>query len=260
MREQRDIARQLAERRGEKAQDRGDLAEIVALRVPRRDGNRERQLRGERRLHRDALRAERRERGRGAAELQHDRTLARRSEPRAMTIDRRERRRELQAERNRQRLLKPCATGENRRAMHARLPRQRVGKTRGALVDQLERVTQLEHETGVDDVLAGRAPVHVAPRGRMRRRDARRELRDQRNREIARIARRGRHPREIEIVGAAATADRVGGVERNDADGRFGARERRLEVEHPLNAHAVGKSLPHRIRREEEVEHGAVPL
>ena len=72
--------------------------------------------------------------------------------------------RRLEAEGDRRRLLQERPAGHHRVAVP-------LGERRGALGDavqlaheQVEAVAHLEHQRGVDDVLARRAPVHVAAR------------------------------------------------------------------------------------------------
>ena len=255
LREKREVARQFADRCNNEAQKRCDFAQIVALRMPRQGGNREIELRRKRRFDRKTARSERGKSTGGTTKLQHQSTLTQCGQARAMTLERSKGRRELQTQRHRQCLLKPRATGNERCTMHACLLRQNISETCYIFFNERQRVAKLQHKTAIDHVLARRAPMHVTWRTRMRSRNALGQSRNQRDRDIARVARCDGNLGEIEILRAAATTDRIGGIGGNHADRCFGARERCLEIEHSLNARPIGEDLTHRVGREERVKH-----
>ena len=70
--------------------------------------------------------------------------------------------RALEAEGDRQRMLGVGAPGHRRVAVAARQVDQGRLAARQILVDQLERLTQLQHQAGVHDVLSRGAPMHPA--------------------------------------------------------------------------------------------------
>jgi hypothetical protein len=98
---------------------------------------------------------------------------------------------------------------------------------------------QLEHERVVDDILAGRPPMHVARRCRIGLGDLDGERVDQRDGDIAGGHSRFAQRREVVAFGAGGLGDPVDGERRDDADRRFRARERDLEIEHALQARAI---------------------
>ena len=246
MRQQRDVPREFAERRGKHAEDRGDVAEPVALRVPRHVAHVERQVRRKRLGHRDAAIAERRQRARCAAELDDEHLPARRCEPQPVSMKRTQNACELTPS-DRQRLLQPRPAGEHGRGVAPRLAGEYGGEPVDVGFDQRERIAQLQHEARIDDILARRAPVHVAFRLRCRRCDLARQRGDERDRQVARLARVARDRRDVESVGRAFACDRIGGRARDDADARLRLRERRFEVEHPRDARAVREDVAHRV-------------
>ena len=139
--------------------------------------------------------------------------------------------------------------------MQACLLRQSVSEACCIFFDERQRIAKLQHKTAIDHVLARRTPMHVTLRARMRALDALGQARDQRNRNIAGIARCSGNLGEIEILGASETTDRIGSIAGNDADRCFRTGERCLEIEHPLDARPIGKNLAHRVGREEEIEY-----
>ncbi len=139
----------------------GDLREAVAVAVPGRVRQRQVEHRREPLGDRDAAIAERGERAGGAAELQRQRLPAQPPQPFARAPERRRIARELEPERHRHRVLHPGARDRRGAAVLADQVRECVD---GAVEIGDQRVddgAQLEHQRGVDDVLAGRAPVDV---------------------------------------------------------------------------------------------------
>ena len=118
----------------------------------------------------------------------------------------------------------------------------------------IDRRAQLEHERGVDDVLAGRAPVHVARRARIGLGDLGGERIDQRDGDIAGGGGRFAQRRDVVAFGARRLGDRVDGARRNDADLRLGARQRDLEIEHALQARAIVERRAHGRARDQRSE------
>ncbi len=109
-----------------------------------------------------ALVAEGRERAGGAAELQRQRLAAQALQPQFRAVQRCGILSELQPERHRQGMLQPGAGDHGGMAVLTRQP----GKARDGAIDvrkqRVDAGAQAEHGAGIDDVLAGRAPMHVA--------------------------------------------------------------------------------------------------
>jgi len=119
---------------------------------------------------------------------------------------------------------------------------------------EIDRRAQLEHERAVDDVLAGRSPVYVARRAWIGLGDLGGERIDQRDGDIAGGRGRFAQRREVVAFGARRLGDRVDGARRNDADRRFRARQRDLEIEHALHARAVVERRAHGRARDQRSE------
>ena len=120
-------------------------------------------------------------------------------------------------------------------------------------VEQIEGVAQLQHRRRVDDVLARRAPMHVFRRFGVGCLDARGELLDERNREIA--AERGVACERVgvELIGLAGGFDRGHRRLRNHAVRGRRARERRFHVEHPLQRRTRRPDVVHRLGAAEQI-------
>ena len=131
---------------------------------------------------------------------------------------------------------------------------ERGGQPREVGCDHRQRAPQLQHEPRIHGVLAGRAPMHKARGLGIAGRDLRRQRPHQGNRRVAGLRRRRGQRVEVELLGAAALADRRGGGVGEQARTRFGARQRRLEVEHRLHPAVIGEDGAHRLGREQRVE------
>ena len=172
-----------------------------------------------------------------------------------MALDRAERGGELLPERHRQRLLQPRAARQRRALVRQRLGGERVGKPRQIDVDQRERLAQLQHQSGVERVLAGRAPMDVTLRIATVRSDRPGQRGNERNRQVAGASRGCGQCGEIVAVGATVAHDGVGGGLRDHAGHRLGPCQRRLEVEHALHARTVREDRGHRIGGELRIGH-----
>src|SRR5690606_19296366 len=115
--QEEDVARHLAEAAGDEAEPAAELDEIVALAVPRHGRHGEIELLRQRRLHRRAVLAERREIAGGAAEAHHLETYAQRVEAVLMAQQRRQPARRLQPEGGWCRLLAAGACQHDRAAL-----------------------------------------------------------------------------------------------------------------------------------------------
>ena len=120
------------------------------------------ELFGERLHHADTVGAERGERAHRTTELHHRDLAAEPGEAGGMTLQRGEPERALEAEGDRQCVLGVGAPGHRGVPVAARQSLERRLDAPQILPDQLETVAQLQHERGVDDVLGGGPPVHVA--------------------------------------------------------------------------------------------------
>jgi len=245
------VAGELAAAAGKYRQRRGDLGEPVAMAVPRRV--RQRQLELGRELFGDRKPgvAERGERAGGAAELEHQVLTSQPRKPGARARERGAVAGELEPERDRQRVLQPGAAGDRRRAVALRLR----GEARARAVEigdeRVDDGRKLQHLGGVDDVLAGRAPMDEARRfgGRLLHLGSQRL--DQRDCEVAGGDRRLRERIEVEPVRPARGHDRRHRRSRDHSGRGFRARQRRLHVQHALDARAVREDRAHRGAREQ---------
>ena len=116
------------------------------------------------------------------------------------------------------------------------------------LADQIEGVAQLQNQRGVDDVLGRGTPVHVAA-GIARAGLA--ERLDQGHDRIADQLRALADRPQIEAGDIRLRGDLLGRLGRDQPELRLGARERRLDVQHALQARLVGEHGAHRGRREQ---------
>ena len=218
--QQADIATELAEATGHQAEHAGELHQAVTLGVPGLFGQSQAQLLGQRRGHRQGLFAERGERPRGAAELQHQQARAQLAQALAVPGQGTEQAGELHAQGHRGGVLQPGAPGQRRVGMPFGLVRQDLGKTLQILLEQGQRTAQLQHQAAVHGVLAGGAEMHVA----------------------------------LVQFGAAGRLDRRHRRRGNHLGARLGAGQGGLEVEHALQAAAVGEHRAHRRRHEIGIE------
>ena len=134
---------------------------------------------------RQSVVAERGERAGRAAELQRQRLAAQSLQPRARAMQRRGIFGELEPERHRQRMLQPGAGDHGGVAM---LTRQ-FGKARDGAIDvgeqRIDAGAQGQHGGGIDHVLAGGAPMHIARGVGVGLGDVGGQRLDERDREIA---------------------------------------------------------------------------
>ncbi|OIQ74173.1 hypothetical protein GALL_441770 [mine drainage metagenome] len=183
-----------------------------------------------------SLVAERREGSGGAAELQAYGFAAQPLQPDARTVQGRGIFRELEAERHRQRVLQPGARHDRGVAVLLREP----GKAGNCAVDIREQHVDArakgEHGSGVDHVLAGGAPVHIARRVRISLGDVRGQRLDEGNCEVAGPPGGVGQGGKVEAIRLAGTSDRAGRACRNDARCGFRARQGRFKIKHLLEA------------------------
>ncbi len=166
----------------------------------------------------------------------------------------------LEPEGDGHRLLHPGPPDHRRLDMHARVA---GGGGRGAIElgrDRRYGFPELEHETGIDDVLAGSADMDEARGIRIGLPDLVRHRPDQRDRQVAGL--RGLFGERGPVVegGVARPSDRRQCFARDQADIAGRVRQRDLDIEHRLKACVVGQG-PVDIRVAEqaggEPAHGA---
>ena len=230
---------------------RGDLGQPVAVAVPGRLRKRQIEQCGEPLRDLEPAVAERGERAGRAAELQHQRLAPQPLQPLARTRQRRRVAGEFEPERHGHGVLHPGA----RHGGGAAMTRGERGEPCDGTVEVgdegIDRRAQLEHERAVDDVLAGGPPMDVARRCRIGLGDLGGERIDQRDGDIAGGHRGLAQRREVVAVGAGGLGDPLDGERRDDADLRFRARERNLEIEHALHARAIVEDRAHGRARDQ---------
>jgi hypothetical protein len=138
-------------------------------------------------------------------------------------------------------------------------PRRSGFGPRQAAQDGRHGVAQLQDEGGVDDVLAGGAPVDVAGGVGIRCGDVAREVAHERDRQVAGCRRFAGDRRRIVEIRAGGAPDRRCARPRYDAELGFGIGERRLDVEHRLQPRLirqVGRRLGIAKQRAEQIPTG----
>jgi hypothetical protein len=151
----------------------------------------------------------------------------------------------FQAERDRRRLLEPRPSRHRRGGVKLRVAGRGLRRAGEVTQDLGHRGAELQHEPGVEDVLAGRAPVHVARRVRIRGRHPRREMADEGDGDVARARRFPRYRAQVVVLGPGRGADGRDGGAGDDSDFGFRVREHGLDVEHGLQARAVREARRH---------------
>jgi hypothetical protein len=159
-----------------------------------------------------------------------------------VAVERREPARGLEAERDRHRLLAEGAPGHDRPAVRLGEVAETGDEAVEAPTHRAERRAQLQHQRRVEHVLGGRAKVHV---GRELGADRHPQRLDQRHHRGARGRRRGTEVRHVEPLRRRAVADAQCRLGRDHAELRLGPRQRRLDVEHRLQALPVREARRH---------------
>ena len=254
---QRDVARGL----GQRADDqRGVLRQgrdAHALGEPGCRRQLELQALGQRCHHRLGLLAQRRQAARGAAELHDLRLLEARLEAARGAADVRGPARDLLAERQRRRRLQQGAAEHRRAAMLAREVGEGVDDGVELLQQRRQRLAELQHHRGVDDVLAGGAPVDVARGLGVALGDLVGQRLDHRHGERGGAARRLDELRGIverRIAGLDDDRRHAFGDQPGFGDG---LRQRRLEAQHVAQRGQVGEGLGGEHRGAERVDQTA---
>ena len=245
------VHRDLAERRGDEAEEAADLADPVAHRMPGDLGLAEAELGHQGGLHLEAVAAERGQRAGRAAELadQDARpSSARRARCRCMAA---RDGRDLVAEGDRHRLLQVAPPRHRGVAVAPRQVGERSGNRRHVLLDEAERLAHLHHGRGVGDVLGGGAPV--APFAQALGAFLH-DLLHHRQHRIADALGLLLELDEVDVLDLAGAFDLDRRLSRNDAEPRLHPRQRRLELEIELDPPLVGEHAAHRFGGENVAE------
>jgi hypothetical protein len=249
LREQGNVARDLADRLGDDRELDHQAQELVALVVPLA-------RLVEMQAHRHAV-ADRRalaaERVQGAdrpAELDAERPLARFGKPEPAPVERRRPARDLHAGRDGRGRLHEGPPEHHRARVAMGVTDQAAHGGRQHAVGVGEAGLQAEDQGGVEHVLARRAVMDERRRAGVGAGDVLRECLDQRNGQRARPLALGgqRLRRQAQI--ATGPGDDARGVLRNDADVALGEGERALEVEHRPHERLGGQRPGERVTRE----------
>ena len=189
-----------------------------------------------------------------SAKLQDQTALLRFCQPTAMPNHGIQPSGDLYAKRRRQGVLHPGAAGNERRAMFLSECAQRLRHAVQIARGQFHRLAQLQDPAGVDGVLAGCAPMYEVRRVLVLLGYKCGEMLHQRDRQIACASRRFRQSGSVEEFRSALGGDRGGRCRWNNANACFGARQRSLKIEHPLQRGAIGKHGADGRRAEERIE------
>ena len=114
---------------------------------------------------------------------------------------------------------------------------------------RVDRGAQLEHERGIDNVLAGGAPVHVARGLGVGLGDFGGQCLDERNGHSGGLDRLLAERRDVITLGVRGFRDRIDAGCRDHPDGGLGARQRHLDIEHVLQPRAIIEDGTHRRAR-----------
>jgi hypothetical protein len=186
-----------------------------------------------------SLVAERGEGTGGAAELQHHGFTAQPLQSHARAVQGGGIFGELETERHRQRMLQPGACHDWGVAM---LPREGGKARNGAAGIRQQRIdarAQSQHGGGIDHVLAGGAPMHIARSLTICLGDVSGQRLDEGDREIAGTRRGLCQSDKVERAGVAGSRDRASGARWNHARRRLGAREGCFKIEHVLQTRQI---------------------
>ena len=242
MGEQRDVAPDLAARAGRDPERGGELREPVAVGVPGDVGHRQLEPGGQPIGHGEALRPEGRQGARRASELQHERVVEGGSQASPRPVERVGPARRLEAERDWCCLLQPGAAGHRGVAVTPRVGRGGADAPRQVVDRARNRRPELQHQAGIQDVLAGRTPVDEARRLRVGFRHPRGQMPHHRNNGVARLRRLGRELVRVVQLGAGRRLNRRHAACGHHAGVRLGRGQRHLDIQHRLKLGAPGEA------------------
>src|SRR5581483_2305975 len=254
LRVQRKVAGHLAEGSGQQRERGCDFGDTVAVGVPGKIGERELQFLGECLSHVEAAVVEAGQGSCGAAELQHQGSRTEFAQTGAVPDECDEVAGGLEPEDGGNGLLQPGAGGQR----CGYVPFGETGDNGAEPFefggDEAQGVAQLQNQASIDGVLAGSSPVHVAGGVLVLFADEFGELPNHGDGEVAGIDGAAGENVEVEELGAAMTGNCARGGGGNDSCARFGAGERRFEIEHALEAAGVGEEFVNGFPAEEWVE------
>ncbi len=159
------------------------------------------------------------------------------------------------AEGNRQRVLTMRASGHDvasvttRRRGESTVGRGEIG------FDDVDPLPDLQHERGIENVLGGRTPMHVAARIAARRAAERPDHRDD---GVADDPCAGADLLERQAIDCRGGGDRLGRSRRNYVEARLHPRQRRLDIEHALEQRPIVEHSMHLRRAVERTEDRAI--
>ena len=159
--QQLDVHRNLSERAADDPEERADLGDGVAHRMPGNQGLGQAEFLHQAGLGFHCAGFQRRQRAGGAAEFTHQHPRLELFEPFPMPFDAGQDARHLVAEGDRRCLLQVGAADDRRVAVLAGQRRQRSGNVGQVALDQRQPFAHLQHGGGVGDVLGGCAPMAV---------------------------------------------------------------------------------------------------
>ena len=105
--------------------------------------------------------------------------------------------------------------------------------------DQRHAALELQHEPGIENVLARRPPVHVARSVPVNRLDFPRQVTNERNGKVPIVGCFGRNRTAIVEVGLCRSTNRLHCRARHDAELRLDIGERGFDIEHRLEPRTV---------------------
>ena len=186
----------------------------------------------------------------GAAELQRQHTQLNFGEALAVARNGVEPAGHDEAEGRGQSLLHPRTSDNGSGTVRFGERDESVAQTSQVLIDEFERAAHLQDAAGVDDVLAGGAPMNEARRVLVLASNKFGEFFDERDGQIAGESGVFGDGGEVEIFRAALAGDDLRLRCRNNSGFGFGAGKRGFKIEHALNAGFVGeKPIQHVVTK-----------
>jgi hypothetical protein len=237
-----DVLGDLAEGGRDHAQQQHELGDPVAGGLHRDHGLAQSELLHEAFLDLKADGPEGRQRAHRAAELTHEDARAGLPQTLLLPVHLVQPNRRLEAEGDGNGVLAMGAARHDRVPVGLRQMGERVPDGVQVIDHQPVGVLDLEHQTGVEDVLARGAPMHV-PGGRGR--DHLTEGVDERDHRIPGSVEFRLHRLEVESVDAGGSGDLLRLRGRNDTELGFGLGQRRLDIEPALLGPPIFPDGPH---------------
>ncbi len=237
--QQRHIAADLAQRGSQQTESAPDLDDAVARGMPGQRGQRQLQSARQGLRHFQATLLQRGQGAGRAAELQHQGIAPQGVQALLRTLQGVQPTGDLEPEGDRHGLLQQGASGQAGVALAFGQHRQIGAQGVQTRQQQIKRGAQLQHRAGIDDVLAGGAPVHPARGGIVVRGHLRGQRLDQRNGGIAGQRRGLRQRGPVVVLHIAGSGNGLRGLGGNHPALRLCARQRGLELQHRLQARGI---------------------